>query len=93
MYLDNLINILSKHYLITIGIILYISAYFPYIYNIYKNKKNNQKFKILNYFLIILASLFILIHSIIAKHYEIVLFCLIKIIIALLIIFAILLFK
>ena len=93
MYLDNLINILSKNYLITIGIILYISAYFPYIYNIYKNKNEKHKFKNEYYYLLILAVIFILIHSIIVNNYEIVFFCSIKIIIAILIILARLLFK
>ena len=86
MQIEKLGNFLREHYLVTIGIILYICAYFPFIYNIYKKKNNNQKFKNIYYYILILAFTFILIHSVIVKHYEIVLFCIIKIIIALLIV-------
>ena len=81
-----LYNFLRENYLVTIAIVLYICGYFPFIYNIYKNKNNNQKFKKEYYYLIILASIFILIHSIIVKHYEIAVYCVIKIIVDLLII-------
>ena len=86
MEIEKLGNFLREHYLVTIAIILYICGYFPFIYNIYKKKNNNQKFKNSYYYYILLAFTLVLIHSVIVKHYEIVLFCTIKIIIALLIV-------
>lgn len=88
MDIQNFGNFARDNFLITIAIVLYISGYFPFIYNIYKKKSNNQKFKNEYYYLIIMAFILILIHSIAVNHYEIALFCLIKIIIIILIIMA-----
>ena len=83
MYLHNISNFLVNNYLVTIAIILYICAYFPFIYNMYKKKNDKQKFKNIYFYILIIAFTLVLIHSIKDNNYEIVLFCLIKIIIIL----------
>jgi hypothetical protein len=71
-------NFLSENWLVHIAIVVYVCAYIPYIYSIYKNKNNKQKFKNEYYYIIIAAVTLVLVHSAIDKNYEIVLFCAIK---------------
>lgn len=86
MEVSNFFNIIDK-YFVYIAIILYISAYAPFIYKIFKHKNVNQKFKKEYYFLLVIAFLMVFVHSVIHSRYEIVLYCIIKIIIVSLIVY------
>ena len=64
------LNFIDNYY-IYIASFLYILAYLPYIYNIFNKKNSNQKFFIKYFIVLIFAFLFVLIHSITTKNYDI----------------------
>ena len=72
----------NSSWLVVLAMILYISAYSPFIYNIFSRKNVNQKFKKEYYYILIGAFSCILLHSYITGNYLIMLYASIKIIIA-----------
>lgn len=69
-------------WLVLLAIVLYVSAYSPFIYKIFSRKNVNQKFKKEYYYLLVVAFSCILLHSYYTNNNLIMIYATIKIIIA-----------